>query len=91
MYEQPSKKGKSSEVEAPIPLRRSTRTRKPNLKYANTAIVKDTNIKEPVTFEEEFQNLKWNKAMKKEIATLKRNQTWELMPKPRDVEPIFRK
>ena len=26
--------------------------------------------------------------MKEEIAALKRNQTWELVPKPRDLEPI---
>nr|GEW40517.1 retrovirus-related Pol polyprotein from transposon TNT 1-94 [Tanacetum cinerariifolium] len=43
-------------------LRRSTRTCKPNPKYANVAIV-ETDQKEPDTFEEAFQNIEWRKAM----------------------------
>ncbi|KAL6311801.1 hypothetical protein AAG906_020910 [Vitis piasezkii] len=88
VHGQPSEEGEPSETEAPIPLRRSTRTKKPNPKYANVAIVEDANAKEPETFAEAFQNPDWSKAMKEEIAALKRNQTWELVPKPRDVEPI---
>ena len=88
VHGQPSEEGEPSEAEAPIPLRRSVRTKKPNPKYANTAIVKDANAKEPETFAEAFQNPDWNKAMEEEIAALKQNQTWELVPKPRDVEPI---
>ncbi|KAL6334508.1 hypothetical protein AAG906_016061 [Vitis piasezkii] len=67
---------------------RLARTKKPNPKYANVAIVENANAKEPETFVEAFQNPDWSKAMKEEIAALKRNQTWELVPKPRDVEPI---
>ncbi|CAL5324316.1 unnamed protein product [Camellia sinensis] len=88
VHGQPSEEGEPSEAEAPIPLRRSTRTKKPNPKYANAAIVEDANAKEPETFEETFQNPDWNKAMEEEITAFKQNQTWELMPKPRDVEPI---
>ncbi|RVW91817.1 Retrovirus-related Pol polyprotein from transposon TNT 1-94 [Vitis vinifera] len=88
VHGQPSEEGEPSEIEAPIPLRRSARTKKPNPKYANVAIVEDANTKEPETFAEAFQNPDWSKAMKEEIAALKRNQTWELVPKPRDVEPI---
>ncbi|RVW95735.1 Retrovirus-related Pol polyprotein from transposon TNT 1-94 [Vitis vinifera] len=88
VHGQPSEEGEPSETEAPIPLRRSARTKKPNPKYANVAIVEDANAKEPETFAEAFQNSDWSKAMKEEIAALKRNQTWELVPKPRDVEPI---
>ena len=32
--------------------------------------------------------MEWNKAMEEEFAALERNQTWELVPKPRDVKPI---
>ncbi|KAA8536349.1 hypothetical protein F0562_028827 [Nyssa sinensis] len=42
VHGQPSEEGEPNEAEAPIPLRRSTRTKKPNLKYANAAIVEDT-------------------------------------------------
>lgn len=88
VHGQLSEEGEPSETEAPIPLRRSARTKKPNPKYANVAIVEDANAKEPETFAEAFQNPDWSKAMKEEIAALKRNQTWELVPKLRDVEPI---
>lgn len=88
VHGQPSEEGEHSETEAPIPLRRSIRTKKPNPKYANVAIVEDANAKEPETFAEAFQNSDWSKAMQEEIAALKRNQTWELVPKPRDVEPF---
>ena len=43
--------------------------------------------KKPETFEEAFQNREWTKAM--EIVALERNQTWELVPKSKDVKPIF--
>ncbi|KAK3018738.1 hypothetical protein RJ639_003032 [Escallonia herrerae] len=52
VYQQPSKKGDSSRVEAPPLLRKSTRTRNPNPKYANAAIIEETDEKEPETYEE---------------------------------------
>ncbi|KAL5795083.1 hypothetical protein ACOSP7_003677 [Xanthoceras sorbifolium] len=88
MYQQPDEEGRSSETEESTPLRRSIRTRKPNPKYANAAIVEEATVIEPETFEEASQSSKWMTAMKEEIAALEQNQTWELVPKPRDVKPI---
>ncbi|XP_042467162.1 uncharacterized mitochondrial protein AtMg00820-like [Zingiber officinale] len=67
-------------------LRRSNRTRRPNPKYANAAIVEEAT--EPETFEEASQSPEWVIAMKEEIDALQQNQTWDLLPKPRDVKPI---
>ncbi|CAL9028014.1 unnamed protein product, partial [Prunus brigantina] len=78
-----------SEVEIPTPQsqpRRSTRARRPNPKYANAAIAEEA--VEPETFEEASQNSEWVKAMGEEISALEQNQTWDLVPKPRDVKPI---
>ncbi|XP_057997456.1 uncharacterized mitochondrial protein AtMg00820-like [Hevea brasiliensis] len=91
VYQQPSEEGEIDKVEVPTEQsqpRRSTRIRKPNLKYANTAITEEEVAKEPETFEEASQNSMWIEAMEEEIIALERNQTWELVPKPRDVKPI---
>jgi hypothetical protein len=45
-------------------------------------------VKEPETFTEASQNSNWNKAMEEEITALQQNQTWDLVPRPEDVEPI---
>ncbi|KAJ9556278.1 hypothetical protein OSB04_010892 [Centaurea solstitialis] len=67
----------AGEEETPSPqLRRSKRIQRPNPKYANTAIIED-NVKEPEMYEESSQNKAW-----------KKNQTWELVPRPRDIKPI---
>ena len=68
-------------------LRRSTRVRKPNPKYANAAIT-DGAPKEPEVFEEVSQSSEWMTAMKEELDALQQNQTWDLVPKSRDVKPI---
>ena len=86
MYQR-HEEGEPNQPEVENGLRRSTRTRKPNPKYANAAIV-ETDPKEPETFEEAFQNAEWRKAMEEELDALERNQTWELSPKPKDVKPI---
>uniref|UniRef100_A0A2N9HY47 Integrase catalytic domain-containing protein n=1 Tax=Fagus sylvatica TaxID=28930 RepID=A0A2N9HY47_FAGSY len=91
VYQQPNEEGGPTETEELTPqsqLRRSTRTRRPNPKYANAAIVEEATIIEPETFEEASQSSEWMKAMEEEIHALKQNQTWDLMPKPRDVKPI---
>lgn len=89
VYQQPSEEGEPSEAHTPVVLRRSTRHKRPNTKYANVAIVAEINYaKEPETFEEAFQNQMWTKAMEKEIVALEPNQTWELVPKPKNVKPI---
>ena len=91
VYQQPNKEGGPTETEESTPqsqLRRSTRTRRPNPKYANAAIVEEATIIEPETFEEASQSSEWMAAMKEEIDALEQNQTWDLIPKPRDVKPI---
>ena len=60
---------------------RSTKVRKPNPKYANTAVAAEDSLKEPNMCEEASQNSKWVEAMKEEINALEKNQTWELVPK----------
>ncbi|KAI3703127.1 hypothetical protein L6452_28883 [Arctium lappa] len=90
VHRQPDEEGESrpSEVEVPTSLRRSTRARKPNQKYANAAILEDADGKEPETFEKATQDPKWVKAMEEEIDALNQNQTWEFVPKLKDVKPI---
>ncbi|GKV08051.1 hypothetical protein SLEP1_g19738 [Rubroshorea leprosula] len=69
-------------------LRRSTRERKPNPKYANIALIEASPVIEPENYEEAAQSIEWRKAMEEEIKALKQNQTWELVPKPNDVKPV---
>ncbi|KAE8676041.1 hypothetical protein F3Y22_tig00111634pilonHSYRG00007 [Hibiscus syriacus] len=57
VYQQPNEEGGPSETEESIPqsqLRRSTRIRRPNPKYANAAIIEEAT--EPETFEEASKN-----------------------------------
>ncbi|GKB48852.1 retrovirus-related pol polyprotein from transposon TNT 1-94, partial [Tanacetum coccineum] len=64
-----SDKGDPNQPQVEDALRRSTRTRKPNPKYVNAAIV-ETDQKEPDTFEEAFQNTEWRKAMEEKLDAL---------------------
>ena len=64
---------------------------KPNHEYANAAVTEDGNIQEPSTYEEASQREEWRKAMEEEIQALKQNQTWDLVPRPKDVKPISSK
>ncbi|KAK2980732.1 hypothetical protein RJ640_011712 [Escallonia rubra] len=59
VYQQQSEEGDSSGVETPL-LRRSTRTRKPNPKYANVSIVEKPDEKELEAYEEEILQTKEN-------------------------------
>ena len=59
-----------------------------NPKYANATIVEEATIVEPESFEKAPPDSQWIAAMKEEIDTLERNQTWDLVPKLRDVKPI---
>ncbi|KAK1406718.1 hypothetical protein QVD17_38326 [Tagetes erecta] len=69
--------------------RKSHRVRKPNPRYvnANIAVVEDRFI-EPESFEEAFDKKEWQNAMKEEMSALLSNQTWDLVPKPKDVMPV---
>ncbi|KAE8708930.1 hypothetical protein F3Y22_tig00110332pilonHSYRG00561 [Hibiscus syriacus] len=89
VYQQPNEEGGPSETEKSIPqsqLRRSTRIRMPNPKYANAAIIEEAT--EPETFEEASKSSEWMTAMKEEIDALQQNQTWDIVPKIKDVKPI---
>ncbi|KAE8669333.1 hypothetical protein F3Y22_tig00112249pilonHSYRG00290 [Hibiscus syriacus] len=89
VYQQPNEEGGPSETEESIPqsqLRRSTRIRRPNPKYANAAIIEEAT--EPEMFEEASKSSEWMTAMKEEIDALQQNQTWDIVPKIKDVKPI---
>ncbi|KAE8655616.1 hypothetical protein F3Y22_tig00117021pilonHSYRG00028 [Hibiscus syriacus] len=58
----------------------------PNPKYANAAIIEEAT--EPETFEEASKSSEWMTAMKEEIDALQQNQTWDIVPKIKDVKPI---
>ncbi|WOH04396.1 hypothetical protein DCAR_0623805 [Daucus carota subsp. sativus] len=77
----------TQDVEPPQ-LRRSTRSKKPNPRYANAALIEESNTFEPHTFEEASRDGKWLKAMEEEIIALKQNETWDLVPKPPGIKPI---
>ena len=70
-------------------MRRTSRKIKKNPKYANAALVEEDNAKEPATYIEASSSKEWRKAMKEEIDVLKQNETWDLVPKPKDVKPIY--
>ncbi|KAE8679378.1 hypothetical protein F3Y22_tig00111402pilonHSYRG01323 [Hibiscus syriacus] len=89
VYQQPNEEDGPSETEESIPqsqLRRSTRIRRPNPKYANAAIIEEAT--EPETFEEASKSSQWMTAMKEEIDALQQNETWDIVPKIKDVKPI---
>ncbi|KAE8675325.1 Detected protein of unknown function [Hibiscus syriacus] len=89
VYQQSNEEGVPSETEGSIPqsqLRRSTRIRRPNPKYVNAAIIEETT--EAETFEEASQSSECMTAMKEEIDALQQNQTWDIVPKTKDVKPI---
>lgn len=64
----------------------STRVRRPNPKYRSAAIAEV--MDEPATYEEASKKEEWRKAMDEDISALNQNQTWDLVPKPKDVRPI---
>ena len=45
-------------------------------------------VKEPSSYDEAARSKDWKKAMEEEIQALHQNETWELVPKPREVQPI---
>lgn len=69
----------------PIPLRRSTREKKPNPKYSNTV---NTScqfallVSDPICYEEAVEQSEWKNAMIEEMQAIERNSTWELVDAP---------
>jgi hypothetical protein len=43
---------------------------------------------DPIVFEEVVKDKKWRIIMDKEIALIKKNDTWKLVPRPRGKKPI---
>ncbi|KAG7548326.1 Integrase catalytic core [Arabidopsis suecica] len=43
---------------------------------------------EPSSYDEAKGVQEWEAAMKEEMSALKKNETWDLVPKPKDVEPV---
>jgi hypothetical protein len=75
-------------VQEPIQkLRRTTRKTGSTPRYGFVALTDELPI-EPSSYEEAEKSQEWQNAMKEEIEALKGNQTWELVPKPKDVRPI---
>ncbi|KAJ0865146.1 putative RNA-directed DNA polymerase [Helianthus annuus] len=68
--------------------RRSNRVSKPNPKYVVNVAVTEVEESKPNTFEEACEKEEWNHAMQDEIEAMNRNETWVLVPKPKDVKPI---
>lgn len=79
------------ETSPQVDLRRSQRQKKPNVRYANmyakVAVVEDL-VCEPESYQEAIQKDEWVVAMKSEMDALISNQTWELVPKPHDVNLV---
>jgi len=74
-----------------IPLRRSTRDRKPNPKYAANLCTSNSfalYVFEPTSYVEVSEASEWQEAMNEEIRAIKHNQTWELVDLPKDKSPI---
>ena len=45
-------------------------------------------ISDPTTFEEAVKKEEWRKAMKEEIKSIEKNETWELMDLPKEKKAI---
>lgn len=69
------------------PLRRSTRTRRPNNKYFGDQYINLTIVHslpptlEPSTVTQALKDTRWRKAMDEEFDALLRNNTWRLVPR----------
>ena len=73
--EQPSQQEVREETTSQPQLRRSSRQRKPNPRYANAALAEEDQVRELLTYEEASQSVDWQRAMEDEIQALKENQT----------------
>ena len=45
-------------------------------------------IDDPLTFEEDFEDEVWTQAMDEEIECIEKNQTWELVDVPKDKDVV---
>ncbi|KAH0711345.1 hypothetical protein KY289_007304 [Solanum tuberosum] len=68
-----------------IPLRRSTRLKNPNPKYANnlyTSCQFALIVSDPMNYEEAAGKEEWKKAMVEEMKSIEKNGTWEMIELP---------
>ena len=67
----------------PTPLRKSTRDRKTNPRYAdNISCIFALLVSDPIFFEDAQTDDKWCKAMEEELLAIQKNQTWDLVNFP---------
>lgn len=62
--------------------------RRPNPKYVDAVLAEEVDVQEPTSYEEAHRSVEWQKDMDEEISALKKNQTWDLVPKPKEVKAI---
>ena len=71
------------------PLRRSTRDRKPNPRYADIiSCIFAFLVSDPIFFEDAQTDDKWCKAMEEELLAIQKNQTWDLVNLPEGKKAI---
>jgi len=51
------------------------------------ALIEDVKVSEPPTFKEASQGMEWRKAIEEEIQALRKNKTWDLVPRTKEVHP----
>jgi len=92
-----------SELQRPEESTDATRSERPQRTIVKPAHYRDENFistyffflfagpiddEEPHTFEEAKGNKEWELAMDDEMKALEKNQTWSLVPKPKDIQPV---
>ena len=85
-----NKESSDSEEEAP-PLRRSTRIKKPPIRFSESGLMLEEIEEEPETYEEAIESRhkeNWEKAMQEEMKAIEENHTWSLEPLPKDRKAI---
>ena len=78
----------SDKQRSPQQLRQLEIIQKPSLEYVNAIIVED-GVNKPEIYKDVSQSSIWQKAIEEEIIAVEQNQTWELVPRSRDVKSIF--
>ncbi|KAH0730413.1 hypothetical protein KY289_001601 [Solanum tuberosum] len=77
--------------DGPITLRRSTRLKKPNPKYANEMYITcqfSFAISDPTHYEEAVEKEEWRRAVLEEMKSIEKNGTWEMVELPKDKNAI---
>ena len=81
----------SDNKEDPPPPRRSTRIRKPPVRFADSGLLLEEIEEEPETYEEAIESKykeNWEEAMQREMEAIDENHTWTLEPLPKNRQAI---